>query len=113
MGSAAKHQHLRLRRMPNQHGQQATYLCCKLGSQAQHMLPLDKSDPSCPACAADVVQASEDGSRLSSLQEQVMALSQQVQMLQPLQPKLSTTEVERDTALHKVERLQVGIADHV
>lgn len=39
-----------------------------------------------------------------------MALSQQVQVLQPLQPKLSTTEVERDTALHKLERLQVGRA---
>lgn len=39
-----------------------------------------------------------------------MALSQQVQLLQPLQPKLSTTEVERDTALHKLERLQVRTA---
>lgn len=42
-----------------------------------------------------------------------MALSQQVQVLQPLQPKLSTTEVERDTALHKLERLQVRTAAHV
>lgn len=39
-----------------------------------------------------------------------MSLSQQVQLLQPLQPKLSTAEVERDTALHKLERLQVGVA---
>lgn len=54
------------------------------------------------------LQAGEDAGRLSSLQEQVMSLSQQVQQLQPLQPKLSTAEVERDTALHKLERLQVG-----
>lgn len=36
-----------------------------------------------------------------------MSLTQQVQQLLPLQPKLSTTEVERDTALHRLERLQV------
>lgn len=53
------------------------------------------------------MQAGEGGSRPSSLQEQVLSLSQHVQLLQPLQPKLSTTEVERDTALHKLERLQV------
>lgn len=58
-------------------------------------------------CVLCVPQAKEDGSRLSSLQEQVMSLTQQVQVLQPLQPKLSTAEVERDTALHKLERLQV------
>jgi hypothetical protein len=44
---------------------------------------------------------------LSSLQEQVLSLSQQVQLLQPLQPKLSTAEAERDAAMHKLERLQV------
>lgn len=52
-------------------------------------------------------QAGEDVSRLSSLQEQVLSLSQQVQLLQPLQPKLSTAEAERDAAMHKLERLQV------
>jgi hypothetical protein len=38
-----------------------------------------------------------------------MSLSQQVQLLQPLQPKLSTAEAERDAAIHKLERLQVGL----
>lgn len=59
------------------------------------------------------MQAGEDGTRLAALQEQVTSLTQQVQQLLPLQPKLSTAEVERDTALHRLERLQVCMADAV
>lgn len=54
-----------------------------------------------------LLQAAEDAARLTELQESVMALTQQVQQLLPLQPRCSTLEVERDTAQHKLDRLQV------
>lgn len=37
-----------------------------------------------------------------------MSLTKQVQQLLPLQPRCSTLEVERDTAQHKLDRLQVS-----
>jgi hypothetical protein len=37
-----------------------------------------------------------------------MLLTKQVQQLLPLQPRCSTLEVERDTAQHKLDRLQVS-----
>lgn len=58
-------------------------------------------------CSPGYMQAADDAGRLSELQQQAMLLTAQVQQLLPLQPKLSTAEVERDTALHKLERLQV------
>jgi hypothetical protein len=37
-----------------------------------------------------------------------MSLTKQVQQLLPLQPRCSTLEVERDTAQHNLDRLQVS-----
>ncbi|WIA29156.1 hypothetical protein OEZ86_011667 [Tetradesmus obliquus] len=51
-------------------------------------------------------QAAEDSGRLAELQESVMSLTKQVQQLLPLQPRCSMLEVERDTAQHKLDRLQ-------
>lgn len=55
------------------------------------------------------LQAAEDSARLTELQESVMSLTKQVQQLLPLQSKCSTLEVERDTAQHKLDRLQVSL----
>lgn len=54
------------------------------------------------------MQAADDSARLAELQGSVMSLTKQVQQLLPLQPRCSTLEVERDTAQHKLDQLQVG-----
>lgn len=56
-----------------------------------------------------VLQAAEDRGRLKELQESVMTLTKQVQQLLPLQPRCSTLEMDRDTAQHKLDRLQVCV----
>lgn len=64
---------------------------------------------SCNSAVSCGLQAADDSTRLQELQESVMSLTKQVQQLLPLQPRCSTLEVERDTAQHKLDRLQVRL----
>lgn len=59
--------------------------------------------------AAARAQGAADAARASELQQQVAALGKRLEPLLPLPPRLAAAEVERDTAQHAAQRLQVGL----
>lgn len=67
-------------------------------------------NPSCE-CVCNTLQclqqAEQDRARLAELQESMLAVTKQVEQLQPLQPRCSTLELERDTLQHQLSLLQV------